>query len=263
MGFLHWTGRGGRAALLLAAGAAGGGAAIAVASVPDSSGVIHACLQLTRNAVGQTVPDQSAPNLTVIDTDAGQRCVPPDPPVPNQTELTWNVAGQPGPPGTNGTNGAAGPQGAPGTGNTYTITLPPITGNSSSFGEVTLVPDRGSKLTFPILGLSTLGKTTSGTGSGAGAGKVTHAPFTITKLIDSASPKLYFASSNGTHYKNATITVKKSGKPYLKYTLNNVLVSSIQQGPQGGGGSRPKESVTLVYGSIKIQYTPQTHTKKK
>jgi hypothetical protein len=239
-------------ALLVAVGAAGGAAAVAVADVPDSGNVIHACLQLTRNAAGQTVPDTTSPNLTVIDTDAGQHCVAPDPPAPNQTELTWNVAGQPGPagpPGPPGTNGA------PGSGNTYTITLPPIAGSGSSFGQVTLSVN-GRPLTFGILGLGTLGKGATGTGSGGGTGKVSVHDFSVTKFVDAASPKLFQTLSNGTHIPKVTIAVTKGGKVYLQYTLTNVLISSIQLG--GRGGSAPQENVTFNYASIKIQYTRQT-----
>ena len=111
-----------------------------------------------------------------------------------ETELTWNTAGQPGPPGppgppgangTNGTNGAAGQNGAngaPGTANTYTITLPPITGKSTSFGNVTLSVN-GRPLTFGILGLSTLGQGASGTAGGA-SGRVNVHDFVITKPVD-------------------------------------------------------------------------------
>jgi hypothetical protein len=49
--------------LLLAVGAARGGAALAVASVPDSNGVIHACyaVQTINGVAGSTaVPAQTA-----------------------------------------------------------------------------------------------------------------------------------------------------------------------------------------------------------
>jgi hypothetical protein len=252
VGLLDRITRPGRAALLVAVGAAGGAAAVAVANV-DSGNTIHACVQLTRSGT-VSVPDQTAPNVTVIDPGAGQKCIPPDGTIQNQTELTWNVTGPQGPPGANGTNGAPGKNGAngaPGNGNTYTITLPPITGKSSSFGSVTL-SSNGSLLTFGILGVSTIGKGASG---GGAAGKVSHQDLVVTKYIDKASPKLFQKVSNGTHIPKVTIQLEKTGKVYLKYTLTNVLISSIQSG--GAGGSAPRENVTFTYGALKIQYTAQ------
>jgi hypothetical protein len=261
LGLLKRISRSGRAALLLAAGAAGGAAAIAVADVPDSGNVIHACVQLTRNASGQSVPDQATSNVTVIDTDAGQRCIPPDGTIQNQTELTWNTVGQPGQPGLPGapgqpgTPGQPGASGAPGSGNTFTITLPPITAHGSAFGVVT-VSTNGPPLTFEILGLTTIGKGAYGTGGGGGAGKVSVHEISVTKYVDKASPKLFQATSIGTHIPKVTIQLAKAGKVYLQYTLTNVLITSVQLG--GGGGSAPRENVTFAYGAIKIQYTQQT-----
>jgi type VI secretion system secreted protein Hcp len=250
--------------LLLAAGAAGGAAAIAVADVPDSGNVIHACVQLTRNAAGLSVPDQATANMTVIDTDAGQRCIPPDGTIQNQTELAWNTVGPagqvgaPGQAGVPGQPGAPGANGAPGTGNTFTITLPPLAMNRSGFGVVTL-SGNGQPLTFGILGLTAVGKGAYGTGGGGGAGKVSVHDISITKYIDKASPKLFQAASVGTHIPKVTIELVKAEKVYLQYTLTNTFITSVQLG--GGGGSAPRETVTFTYGSLKIQYTRQTATR--
>ncbi|MGH2883651.1 MAG: Hcp family type VI secretion system effector [Solirubrobacteraceae bacterium] len=258
----------GCAALLLAVGAAGGAAAIAVADEPDAGNVIHACLRLA--TPGQTVPLTTAANLTVIDTDAGQTCSSPSDPKVPETELTWNTAGQPGPAGppgpagANGTNGAPGQKGAdglPGEDNASTITLPPITGNSASFGKVTLSVN-GRPLTFGILGLSTLGKGASGTGAGASARVNVH-DLVITKPTDSASPKLYAAVSKGTHIPKATLIVRKSGKgPLLElFRLTNVAINSIQLGARGG--NRPQENVSLTYKTLTVTYKPQTQVGDK
>ena len=55
---------------------------MALASIPDSSGVIHGCRSKTTGV------------LRVIDSDAGQRCLA------GEAELTWNQQGPPGPAGT-------------------------------------------------------------------------------------------------------------------------------------------------------------------
>jgi len=81
---------------LAGAGVAAGG--IAFATIPDGSGVIHACYS------------KSGGSLRVIDssvTSCGQ----------NETALTWNNAGPRGPqgvPGPQGPVGPAGPQGPEG-----------------------------------------------------------------------------------------------------------------------------------------------------
>jgi hypothetical protein len=67
------------------------GSGIAVASIPDSSGVIHACLKDAK--------------LRVIDSDAGQTCLP------SEQALNWSQAGPQGPAGPQGLAGPAGTSG--------------------------------------------------------------------------------------------------------------------------------------------------------
>jgi hypothetical protein len=95
-----------RMLVLLGAGALvalGGG--IAYASIPDSSGAIHGCY---KSQNGQ---------LRVVDTAAGDHCLP------SETSITFNqtgIQGPQGPPGAQGpkgdtgATGAQGPQGPPG-----------------------------------------------------------------------------------------------------------------------------------------------------
>ncbi len=65
--------------LVLAGTAIGAiGGSVAYASIPSSTGVIHACYSTTSNPVGR---------LRVIDADAGQTCQA------GETALTWNQAG--------------------------------------------------------------------------------------------------------------------------------------------------------------------------
>jgi hypothetical protein len=83
---LQWTGAV-RAIVLcaLAAGLAAGG--IAYASIPDSSGVIHACFKKASPNQGQ---------LRVIDTERGQVCSS------NENTVEWSAVGPQGPPGISG-----------------------------------------------------------------------------------------------------------------------------------------------------------------
>ena len=84
-----------RTGALVAAGALGLGAAIAIASVPDSNGITHACVH-TDAASGLPAP---SPNVRVIDSDS-QNCT-------NGSEKAVTLGGQPGPPGDPGDPGSA------------------------------------------------------------------------------------------------------------------------------------------------------------
>jgi hypothetical protein len=217
--------------LLLAVGGVGGAAAVAVATVPDGSGVIHACVGISDP--GQP-PLTNAANLTVIDPSAGQSCNSG-----GQTSISWNVQGRPGP---------TGPPGIPGT-NTFTYTLvPPIVKTTApSAGQVVLGSGRGA-VTFDLL---TYGFTPAAT-SAKGAGKISPKEFTISKTQDKASAKLFLYCANGKHIATGRITVRKTsgGKQrFLTFTFKSVLISSIQAS-SSQGGTRPLETLTLSFASF-------------
>jgi type VI secretion system secreted protein Hcp len=93
--------------------------------------------------------------------------------------------------------------------------------------------------------------------SGAGAGKVTFNPFTITKKVDKASPLLARAVAGGTHYKTAILEVLKTepdGKTtaYYRITLTDAFVTRLSANPASNNDS-PTESVTFGYGKILIE----------
>lgn len=83
------------------------GTSVALASIPDSNGVIHACYQ--------SPPPAHGANLQVIDTGNGGSCSG------GMVALNWNQTGPQGPTGATGATGATGPQGPAG----------PSTGGSS------------------------------------------------------------------------------------------------------------------------------------
>jgi hypothetical protein len=80
------------------------GTAVAAASIPDASGVIHGCRDLRSGA------------LRVIDSDKGQTC--------SKTEaaLTWNQTGPQGPVGPAGPQGPSGQVGYYTINRSYTVT---------------------------------------------------------------------------------------------------------------------------------------------
>lgn len=96
-------------------------------------------------------------------------------------------------------------------------------------------------------------------GGGAGAGKVNVQDLSFTKYIDSATCPLLLAASNGKHYKEALLTVRKAGdKPveYLKIKMEEVLITSLSTGGSGGE-DRLTENVSLNFAKVSVDYTPQ------
>jgi hypothetical protein len=251
----------------VAVGIAGGGAAFAVASVPDSNGVIHACVITDDSGF----PVNTA-NLRVIDPGSGQTCDTTASPTgrPGTEEnLTWNQAGP---------RGATGQQGLPGrvitiaSGHTLTIggrvvtvggspgltIKPPSGGGGKPVGTLTLKTGSGTPVMFEIKSFSFGSPTTStgGTGGG-GTGKVAVHEIVITKSFDKASPKLAKYCIHGVHIKEAILTMRKAGgtssqpQVYLQYTLTNTLISSFQS---SGGGDRPTESLSLNFNQLAVKY---------
>jgi type VI secretion system secreted protein Hcp len=103
------------------------------------------------------------------------------------------------------------------------------------------------------------GVTQPGTGPvGGPPGRVNFSDFSIMKHVDKSSPSLLFDSASGTRIKDAVIDVVKAGtdqsKPFLQYTLSNVLVSSYST---SGDGDRPTESVSFEYTKIEFKYSAQ------
>jgi type VI secretion system secreted protein Hcp len=96
-------------------------------------------------------------------------------------------------------------------------------------------------------------------GGGAGSGKVNVQDVTLSKYIDSSSPKLMLSCCNGTHYNSALLTVRKvGGTPleYIKIKLETVLISGISTGGSQNE-DRLTENLILNFGKVSVDYTPQ------
>jgi len=106
------------------------------------------------------------------------------------------------------------------------------------------------------------GMSQSGTfhgGGGGGAGKVNVQDLSFTKWVDKASPNLMKFCCNGKEYKEALLTVRKAGeKPleYVKIKMEKVMITSVSTGGSGGE-DRLTENVTLNFGKVSYDYTPQ------
>ena len=146
-----------KAAALVAVGLLAGGAGFAVASVPDSGGVFHACvlMQTTEGDTGTvTEPvidgynyDSGVGNLTLIDPSADQTCgqVAAENDVSSngfiEQPVSWNQTGPTGPQGTTGAQGIQGPTGPTGPTGATGPTGP--TGPAGSTGAKGLKGDKG------------------------------------------------------------------------------------------------------------------------
>jgi len=96
--------------------------------------------------------------------------------------------------------------------------------------------------------------------SAAAAGKTTCSPIEATKSVDRSSPPLLTAVMTGQHFQKAEIDFVRSsenGGVFLKYELQDVIVSSLQQAGAAGGESAPAESVSLSFGKMTVSYYPQ------
>ena len=95
-------------------------------------------------------------------------------------------------------------------------------------------------------------------GAGSGTGKATPADLVFTHDYDKASPLLARRCAQGKHFPTVVLSARKAGegqKDFLKVTMKEVFITSIQVVGQGEGGLQ--ESVSLRYGTIEFGYKPQ------
>jgi type VI secretion system secreted protein Hcp len=98
-----------------------------------------------------------------------------------------------------------------------------------------------------------------GGGGGGGTGKVAFHYLSVVKKLDTASTALMLHCASGKHVPKAILTVRKAGdKPleYLKITMEDLLVSSVQASGSEGGET-PMESLSLNFAKVKVEYTEQ------
>ncbi|QDQ27512.1 type VI secretion system tube protein Hcp [Chitinimonas arctica] len=97
-------------------------------------------------------------------------------------------------------------------------------------------------------------------GSGGGQGRVTVDDLSFIHFVDKATPILIQACMSGKHIPKAVLVVRKAGeKPldYLKITMTDVLVTSVNPAGTNGDGEGLKASVGLAFSKVKVEYQPQ------
>jgi type VI secretion system secreted protein Hcp len=101
--------------------------------------------------------------------------------------------------------------------------------------------------------------TTGGSaGGGAGAGKVHIQDAHFVTQLSKASPPLMLACASGQHFKQSTLTCRKSGTSqaeFLVIRFEDVLVSSYQTG--GGEGDLPIDQFSINFAKIRIEFRAQ------
>ncbi|MFM0068887.1 Hcp family type VI secretion system effector [Paraburkholderia aspalathi] len=97
-------------------------------------------------------------------------------------------------------------------------------------------------------------------GSGGGAGKATVDDMEFTHYIDRASPNLVQYCLQGKHIDEAKLVVRKAGGDpleYIKFTMNDVLVTQVAPSGVAHDESRPSEIVRLSFSRLTQEYVVQ------
>jgi len=103
---------------------------------------------------------------------------------------------------------------------------------------------------------------TQKTAGGRSAEAATFSEFSITKLMDAATPKLFEAACKGTHLKEVDIELLRAGGDspvkYMVIKLKEVLISGVIHDADPKGDSQfPSETINMTYGAIEYTYTKQ------
>lgn len=97
---------------------------------------------------------------------------------------------------------------------------------------------------------------TVGTGSGGmTAGRASIGELQVMKAADAATPRLFQNAAAGKHIPKGILVVRREagdgGFPYLRITLEDVLVTALQL---SAGGEQPMESLSVAFGKVVIEY---------
>jgi hypothetical protein len=227
-----------KAVALVAVGALAGGTVLALASVPDSNGVVHVCYLVSGTP---PEPTSGVANMIVIDPSAGQSC--------NDREQALTLD-QTGIQGAQGATGPQGPVGSPGAHGTQGLAGAPALAlpvTPTSIGQVTLKPAFAGKLgakpaniTFEPVSVTL-------------SGRAPHASITIVKLLDTSSPTLLKALATGSEFASGIIVLNATnGKKLVNYRLTNPVIENSEI---AGANNVKTQSLTLHFKSIVVHQT--------
>jgi type VI secretion system secreted protein Hcp len=109
----------------------------------------------------------------------------------------------------------------------------------------------------PVSGVSATG--------GRTGGRADFQNLSVVKTIDNATCDLNIKCAKGEHIPKIELELcLATGEKhtFMKYTLEDCIVTSVAPGGSAGGEVKPMENVSFAYGKIKWEYTPIDHTGK-
>ena len=227
---------------------------VALASIPNSDGVIDGCYNSSSGA------------LRVIDTSS-EACSF------KETAISWNQQGPPGSPGGQGAPGApgaageqgpAGPQGSPGAGDVTAMGdeayLTCVGTRQGAFNGPVTTKGFEKSVAVNVAGHAIVSPRDAA--SGLPTGKRQHKPFTITKPVDKTSPLFYSAVITNEALSTCTIKFVQpvgAGAPdtYYIVKLTNASIGSIdfKKGDVRGAAGRFGEYEEISFTYQKIEWT--------
>ena len=100
--------------------------------------------------------------------------------------------------------------------------------------------------------------TSRGSSSLADRGKAVPQDLSVTKNLDTSSPKLVDACASGKHFPEVVLEIRRAGgegRDRLVITMRNVAITRVDQQPAPSGG-RATEAVTFRCGSLEWESRP-------
>jgi type VI secretion system secreted protein Hcp len=97
-------------------------------------------------------------------------------------------------------------------------------------------------------------------GGGGSTGKPEFQDFHFTMPINTASVPLFLKCATGEHIKEAILTARKAGgeqQDFYKIRLEDLLVSSYNQGGFDAGDTLPTDQFGLNFSKIEVEYARQ------
>ena len=112
-------------------------------------------------------------------------------------------------------------------------------------------------------GVSQATGSATSTGGARSAQRCDHQDFSITKVLDKASPKLFLACCKSEHVPSVTIELCRATgdkQKYMEYKLSDVLISSVRPGGAAQASENlPLEEISFNYGKCELTYTATDH----
>jgi len=150
----------------------------------------------------------------------------------------------------------------------------PAPGRNAGSETLVLTPYSGQPIDLPVSAYSFDVEQVLNIGSqasGAGAGKITFNPLTVTTAPDANTPAVFQAAATGQAFKAAELVIPTTGGAVETFDFSLVAVKTVAWaggsaggGPGDGPGAQAStETIAFEYGALRVSYgqsgqTPQT-----